>query len=111
MREKAGNGEAVDDDEEDEEDDDDDMIEEELTYISPIETVDPYITFKRALTSTSRPSFSCSSDTECLLRDVALQHQNAAAYQAATTALDVDQQTLLMEVMRLAEANEASASA
>ena len=35
------------DDDEDEED-----IEEELGYISPLDTVDPYITFKQALTGT-----------------------------------------------------------
>ena len=29
--------------------------------------------------------------------------QNPAGYQAATTALDVEQQTLLMEIMRIAE--------
>ena len=34
---------------------------------------------------------------------LAFQMQNAAGYQAATTALDIDQQTLLMEVMRIAE--------
>ncbi|KAF5311710.1 hypothetical protein D9611_009470 [Ephemerocybe angulata] len=90
LREKADKpGEEESDS--DEEDEDDDLIEEELTYISPIEPVDPYITFKRALTT--------------------LQMQNAPAYQVATTALDVDQQTLLMEVMRLADANEAAASA
>jgi len=34
---------------------------------------------------------------------LAFQMQNPAGYQAATTALDVEQQTLLMEVMRIAE--------
>jgi hypothetical protein len=29
--------------------------------------------------------------------------QNPLGYQAATTALDIEQQTLLMEVMRIAE--------
>ena len=33
-----------------------DDIEEELGYISPLDNVDPYITFKQALTSTYSPS-------------------------------------------------------
>ena len=44
--ERQAAGEDVSDDE-DEED-----IEEELGYISPLDTVDPYITFKQALTGT-----------------------------------------------------------
>ncbi len=44
--ERQAAGEEVSDDE-DEED-----IEEELGYISPLDTVDPYITFKQALTGT-----------------------------------------------------------
>lgn len=43
---KQANGEEISDDEEE------DDIEEELGYISPLDTVDPYITFKQALTST-----------------------------------------------------------
>ena len=42
---KQANGEEISDDEEE------DDIEEELGYISPLDTVDPYITFKQALTS------------------------------------------------------------
>jgi len=34
---------------------------------------------------------------------LAFQLQNSPSYQAATTALTVEQQTLLMEVMRTAE--------
>jgi hypothetical protein len=34
--------------------------------------------------------------------------QNGPSYQAATTALDVEQQTLLMEVMRIAELQSGS---
>ncbi|EIM81399.1 ARM repeat-containing protein [Stereum hirsutum FP-91666 SS1] len=67
----------------DEEDLEDDEIEEELGYLSPLDSVDPYVTFKHALNS--------------------LQAKNGQAYQLATTALDIEQQTLLMEVMRLAE--------
>jgi hypothetical protein len=39
----------------------------------------------------------------------ALEVNDHAIYQAATTALDVEQQTLLMEIMRIA--NEAAAVA
>lgn len=42
---KQANGEEISDDEEE------DDIEEELGYISPLDNVDPYITFKQALTS------------------------------------------------------------
>ena len=73
-------------------------IEEELGYFSPLDTVDPYQTFKTALTSL------------CHLRSFALfalmhfttdfQHKNPTAYQVATTSLDVEQQTALMEVMK-----------
>ncbi|EMD40235.1 hypothetical protein CERSUDRAFT_112428 [Gelatoporia subvermispora B] len=67
----------------DDEDEDDEDIEEELGYISPLDTVDPYVTFKQALT--------------------AFQMKNGHAYQLATTSLTPEQQTLLMEVMRIAE--------
>jgi len=36
--------------------------------------------------------------------------QNAPSYQAATTALGIEQQTLLMEVMRIAEQDQAPKS-
>ncbi|KAI0057803.1 ARM repeat-containing protein [Artomyces pyxidatus] len=62
-------------------------IDEELGYISPLDNVDPYVTFKQALTT--------------------LQMKNSPMYQAATTALDVELQTLLMEVMRIAESRSA----
>ncbi|TFY82908.1 hypothetical protein EWM64_g1102 [Hericium alpestre] len=72
-------------------DSEDSDIDEELGYISPLDTVDPYLTFKAALT--------------------ALQMKNGQLYQANTASLDVEQQTLLMEVMRKAEAQESSAQA
>ncbi|KAF8074028.1 armadillo-type protein [Lyophyllum atratum] len=68
---------------EEESDSEDEDIEEELGYISALDTVDPYVSFKQALTT--------------------FQLQNGPSYQAATTALTVEQQTLLMEVMRTAE--------
>lgn len=67
---------------------DDEDIEEELGFISPLDSVNPYVTFKQALS--------------------ALEVKDRAMYQAATTALDVEQQTLLMEIMRIA--NEAAAT-
>jgi len=39
---------------------------------------------------------------------IAFQMQNPESYQAATTALDVEHQALLMEVMRIAEMHAAS---
>ncbi|KAJ7075775.1 armadillo-type protein [Mycena belliarum] len=83
--EKAEEGEADDDD------DDDDEITEELGYISALDSVDPYASFKQALTT--------------------FQMQNAPIYQAATTGLSMDQQTLLMEVMRIAETQTGGAPA
>ena len=47
---RAGGGEAVDDDEEDSDDDED--LEEDLGYLTPLDSVDPYVSFKQALTST-----------------------------------------------------------
>lgn len=85
--EKRTEGQEVEDDS-DEEDSD---IEEELGYISPLDKVNPYVTFKQALTT--------------------FQMQNALSYQAATTSLNVEQQTALMEVMRIAEQPESAATA
>jgi len=80
LRERAenreGNGEESESDESDE-------IEEELGFLSPLDNVNPYTSFKQALTS--------------------FQMQNGLGYQASTTVLDPEQQTLLMEVMRIAE--------
>ncbi|KAJ3711727.1 armadillo-type protein [Lentinula raphanica] len=75
--EKLAAGEDADDDS------DDETIEEELGYISPLDDVNPYTVFKQSLT--------------------AFQMRNPAGYQAATTALNVEEQTLLMEVMRIAD--------
>ncbi|KIM40975.1 hypothetical protein M413DRAFT_445750 [Hebeloma cylindrosporum] len=86
---EAAGGEAT-AEEDDDDDDDESDIDEELGYISPLENVNPYASFKQALTT--------------------FQMQNAASYQAATTALDIEQQTLLMEVMRIAEQDQAPKS-
>lgn len=40
----------------------------------------------------------------------AFQMNNAPGYQAATTSLSAEQQTLLMEVMRIAQQNEVNAA-
>ncbi|KZV95467.1 ARM repeat-containing protein [Exidia glandulosa HHB12029] len=73
--------------ESDDESEDDEEIEEELGYLSPLEPVNPYVSFKAALT--------------------ALQMQNPAVYQASTTSLSQEQQAFLMEVMKLAESDGA----
>ncbi|KAJ7740236.1 armadillo-type protein [Mycena maculata] len=79
LREKSEKAEEGEDDT----DEDDDEITEELGYFSALDNVDPYASFKQALTT--------------------FQMQNGPVYQAATTSLSIEQQTLLMEVMRIAE--------
>ncbi|KAF8840780.1 ARM repeat-containing protein [Paxillus ammoniavirescens] len=63
-------------------------IEEELGFFSLIDAINPYTTFKQALTT--------------------FQTKNGALYQAATTILSVEQQTVLMEVMAMAEAQNSA---
>ncbi|KAF8651929.1 hypothetical protein AX16_004573 [Volvariella volvacea WC 439] len=91
LRLKSQNGGAstgsIDGDEDEEESDEE--IGEELGYISALDVVNPYVSFKQALT--------------------ALQSKNGSLYQASTTALNVEQQTLLMEIMRLADTQEHTA--
>ncbi|EKM79672.1 hypothetical protein AGABI1DRAFT_74786 [Agaricus bisporus var. burnettii JB137-S8] len=94
LRQEAEKSDGVKDrieDDEEEEEDSDDEVDEELGYISPLDNVDPYITFKQALT--------------------AFQAQNPQMYQLATTALDIEQQTQLMEIMSLAEQNASTPQA
>ena len=67
--------------------DGDDELEEELGYISPLESLDVHIRFREALE--------------------AMQNRNGALYAAATTALSVDEQTYLMEIMREAQSHSA----
>jgi len=76
-------GNAGDDESEVSEDSD---IEEELGFFSLIDAINPYTTFKQALTT--------------------FQTKNSALYRAATTILSVEQQTVLMEVMTKAEAQD-----
>lgn len=76
-------------------------IEEELGFFSLIDAINPYTTFKHALTSAFLIFVSAAVLT-CAL-GIALQTKNADLYRAATTVLSVEQQTVLMEVMSLAE--------
>jgi len=96
--------------EEDVGDEEEDDIDEELGYISPLENVNPYISFKRALTSKQYRQRRQPNLFFIVSRSLAFQMQNAANYQAATTALDIEQQTLLMEVMRIADQAQAPQS-
>jgi hypothetical protein len=57
-------------------------IEEELGFFSPLDNANIYGTFKQALQT--------------------FQNQNSALYQAATTMLTVERQTVLMEVVTIA---------
>ena len=90
--------------------DESDEIEEELGFISPLDSVNPYASFKQALTSCVvfiTPQLTTSVH---LSFAVAFQMQNALGYQASTTVLDIEQQTLLMEVMRISEQESATLS-
>ena len=52
MRAKAGDTSLdVSEGEDEDEEDSDEEIDEELGFISPLDSVDPYVTFKMALTS------------------------------------------------------------
>ncbi|KIK50563.1 hypothetical protein GYMLUDRAFT_252883 [Collybiopsis luxurians FD-317 M1] len=80
----ASDGEGDDDDESEDED-----LEEELGYISSLNTVNAYMAFKNSLT--------------------VFQMRNPSGYQVATTSLTVEEQTFFMDVMRLAEQPPAAA--
>lgn len=108
MREQSEKPDGTEDDDSDD-DDSDDEIDEELGYISPLDTVDPYVTFKQALGSTFSPPYrfvlgsnSCMRTSIC---STAFEAQNPQMYQLATTSLNIEQQTQLMEIIRQAEQN------
>jgi len=62
--------------------------------------VNPYGSFKQALTSML---FCCCLDLDDIERVViGFQMRNAGLYQSSTSCLNVEQQTMLMEVMRIA---------
>lgn len=82
-------------------------IDEELGYISPLDNVDPYVSFKQALTSTSY--LHCGLQKSLKLLCVAFQMKDGHNYQRGTTSLAPEQQALLMEVMRIAEERSQSA--
>ena len=98
---RQAKGEELSDDDEEED------IEEELGYISPLDNVDPYLTFKQALTS----KWCKPVDKDAaLILFTAFQMKNGQGYQIATTSLSSEQQTFLMEVMRLADEHAAAAA-
>jgi len=77
-----------DDDDDDDISTEDEELEEELDVERSIDAVDTYVTFKTAL--------------------INFENANPAPYTTATTALTLEQQTTLMEVMRIAQENEAA---
>lgn len=79
LREKSEKAETGDDESDISEESE---IEEELGFFSPLDNIDTYVTFKQALQT--------------------FQNQNSVLYQAATTMLTVERQTVLMEVMTIA---------
>lgn len=95
--------------EEDSDDEDDESLDEELTYLSPIDNVNPYVTFKRALTGTLCPPslFCVTRGADAVI--TAFQMSNPAGYAAGTTSLTPEQSTMLMEIMKKAEEGEAIA--
>ncbi|KAG2092266.1 armadillo-type protein [Suillus cothurnatus] len=79
LREKSEKTESGDDESDISEESE---IEEELGFFSPLDNANIYGTFKQALQT--------------------FQNQNSALYQAATTMLTVERQTVLMEVVTIA---------
>ncbi|KAG2106647.1 armadillo-type protein [Suillus discolor] len=86
LREKSEKAETGGDDESDISEESE--IEEELGFFSPLDNINPYVTFKEALQT--------------------FQNQNSALYQAATTMLTVERQTVLMEVVTVANQGDHS---
>ena len=79
---------------------------EELGYISPLDNIDPYVTFKQALTGMHPPDPTACSSTHSRNLLTAFQMKNGQSYAMSTTSLSTEQQTLLMEVMRIADTNQ-----
>lgn len=102
MNEKREGGYTGSDSSSEEED-----IEEELGYFSPLDAVNPYETFKNALTSSCRLRSFIWPALKPFTTD--FQHKNPTAYLAATTSLDVEQQTALIEVMKKADVPQVQA--
>ncbi|GJJ15816.1 hypothetical protein Clacol_010094 [Clathrus columnatus] len=80
----AQDGYEEEDEEEDEEEGDEEWADDELGYISPIDNVDVYLSFKNALE--------------------VFQMKNAAGYATATSSLNIEMQTVMMEAMARAQA-------
>ena len=88
--------------EEEEEEEEEEKIKEELGFFSPLDNINPYVSFKQALTGKRVLRYFWLLLAHILYL-LAFQMRNPHIYQAGTTALDIEQQTLLMEVMRIAE--------
>ena len=80
-----------------------------MGYISPLDTVDPYVTFKQALTSMY--SLVLRLNSTLIGYKSAFQMKDGNSYQKATTSLTPEQQMLLMDVMRIAEERSQAAQA
>jgi hypothetical protein len=99
--------------------DDDEEIDEEPGYISFLETVDPYVQFKRVLTSKclflSSLFFYFYVRFMVQMIDVHFslvtdsQMKSPAVCQASATSLNIEHQAVLMKVMFIAEENTAAA--
>ena len=87
--------------------DDESDIAEELGYISPLDTVDPYVSFKQALTS--KQNLIKWPFPGLTHEDADFQMKDGNNYQRATTSLSQEEQMLLMEIMRIAEEHSQSA--
>lgn len=92
-------------------DDDEESIEEELGYLSPLDSVDSYRRFKQALGSKFFLSQVFSDELfpdfffAYMIIIIDFEVANPQMYQMATTSLDIEQQTQLMEIIRQAEKN------
>ncbi len=78
---------------------DEDELSEDLGYISPLENVDPYATFKTALSGVIFPF----RQPLLLTWSLVFQEKSSALYQVSTSKLDVELQTILMETMNTTE--------
>lgn len=108
MRSNADRIQTEDDDDDESESIEESDIDEELGFISPLESVNPYVVFKHALTSASFPS--TATDVIPTNHEIAFQMVDPQNYQASTTSLSVDEQALLMEVMAKAQEGEQAAA-
>lgn len=103
LKRVGGQASAADgDDDEDDTSSIESELDEELGFVSPLDSIDPYVSFKQSLTSKRQILSSVGSSTDYLID---FQMKNPALYSAATTALNIEQSTVLMEIMAIAEKN------